>query len=154
MSEPTVGRRDLLAAVGTAGAAALAGCSSGAGASGNDEVSTPYGGWLAEANAFSGDVADRTGTDEVPVKVGDGERGLAYEPAAIRVSPGTTVLWEWTGSGSRHNVVAESGAFRSEYYATDKGRFTHTFDEPGVTRYYCTPHRNLGMKGVVEVVEG
>jgi plastocyanin len=32
--------------------------------------------------------------------------------------------------------------------------FEHTFEATGTHRYYCAPHKALGMKGVVEVVEG
>ncbi|WP_435064816.1 halocyanin domain-containing protein [Halobaculum sp. EA56] len=152
-----VGRRRLLAAAGAGLAAALAGCSGGGsgddGGSNGTGGSEPYDGYLSGAAGFDGSVADRTGREEVSVAVGAGD-GFAFDPAAVRVSPGTTVVWEWTGAGSRHNVVAEDGAFESEYYAAEGATFPHEFEDPGVTKYYCTPHRNLGMKGVIEVVEG
>ncbi|MFC7069011.1 halocyanin domain-containing protein [Halobaculum lipolyticum] len=141
-------RRRLLAAVGAAGAAALAGCSGAA-----ESESGPYDGYLANASGFDGEVADRTGSDEVTIAVGAGD-GFAYDPAAVRVSPGTTVVWEWTGMGSRHNVAAEDGSFGSQYYASEGQTYSREFADPGVTKYYCDPHRNLGMVGVVEVVEG
>jgi hypothetical protein len=35
---------------------------------------------------------------------------------------------------------------------TDAGfTFEYTFEEEGVTTYYCQPHQSLGMKGVVVV---
>ncbi|MXR40994.1 halocyanin domain-containing protein [Halobaculum sp. WSA2] len=153
---PAATRRRLLAAVGAGATAALAGCSASGdgGGSGSDGDGTDrYDGWLADANGYDGEVADRTGADEVTVAVGAGD-GLAYDPAAVRVSPGTTVTWEWTGMGSRHNVVDDAGGFESSYYATEGETFSHEFAEPGVAKYYCTPHENLGMVGVVEVVDG
>ncbi|MFC7137307.1 halocyanin domain-containing protein [Halobaculum litoreum] len=141
-------RRRLLAAVGAGGVAALAGCSGG----GAETDSGPYNGYLADAAGFDGEAVDRTGNAEVTVAVGTGD-GFAFDPVAVRVSPGTTVVWEWTGMGSRHNVVAEDGGFESNYYASEGQTFSHEFREPGVTKYYCTPHRNLGMVGVVEVAE-
>ncbi|WP_435125118.1 halocyanin domain-containing protein [Halobaculum sp. D14] len=141
------GRRRFLGALGAVGAAAVAGCLGGTG-SGD---SGPYGGWVADANGFDG-VVDRTGADEVTVKVGAGD-GFAFAPAAVKVSPGTTVVWEWTGRGNRHNVVEKGDGYRSDLHAEKGTTFTHTFESVGVSKYYCSPHRNLGMKGVVDVVE-
>ncbi|GAA0220828.1 hypothetical protein GCM10009000_039720 [Halobacterium noricense] len=164
MSDPTKGGRDrvrpaatrrrLLTAVAAGATAGLAGCTAG-GDDGEDGSggSERFDGYLSDAEGFDGSVADRTGDSEVTVAVGAGDRGYAFDPAAVRVSPGTTVVWEWTGAGSRHNVVDEDGAFESEYYATEGETFSREFTDPGVTKYYCSPHRNLGMKGVVEVVE-
>lgn len=166
---PAATRRRLLAALGTTAAATLSGCTGGGGTGsggsddsddggdtgggGNGDGTSQYDGWLADANGYGGEVADRTDTDEVTVSVGAGD-GLAYEPAAVRVSPGTTVTWEWSGMGSRHNVVDDAGGFESAYYAAEGETFSHEFAESGVAKYYCTPHENLGMVGVVEVVDG
>ncbi|SHH24366.1 halocyanin domain-containing protein [Halobaculum gomorrense] len=156
---PATTRRRLLAAVGATAAAGVAGCTGangdgdgGGGGAGGDAGTERYDGWLADASGYDGSVADRTGADEATVRVGAGD-GFAYDPAAVRVSPGTTVTWEWTGAGSRHNVVDEDGGFQSPYYAAQGATFSREFSEPGVTKYYCTPHRTLGMVGVVEVVE-
>ncbi|MFC7096439.1 halocyanin domain-containing protein [Halobaculum marinum] len=141
-------RRRLLATVGAGGAAALAGCSGG----GAQTESGPYDGYLADAAGFDGEVVDRTGADEVTVAVGAGD-GFGFDPAAVRVSPGTTIVWEWTGMGSRHNVAAEDGSFGSQYYASEGQTYSREFTDAGVVKYYCDPHRNLGMVGVVEVVD-
>lgn len=138
-------RRSALAA-GVGVVAGLAGCLES-----TDEG--PYGGYLATANNFES-VVDRTGKSEVTVKVGAGERALAFGPAAVRVSPGTTVVWEWTGKGGRHNVVAQDGAFESPLYVGVGRTFEQTFEETGVVKYLCEPHEEQGMLGVVEVVEG
>jgi len=152
---PATTRRQFLATAGAVGAAALAGCTAGGDDGGSDSggATERYGGWLADANGYDGEVADRTDADEVTVAVGAGD-GLAYDPAAVRVSPGTTVTWEWSGMGSRHNVVDDGGGFESSYYAAEGATFSREFAEPGVAKYYCTPHENLGMVGVVEVVDG
>ncbi|QLG27467.1 halocyanin domain-containing protein [Halorarum halophilum] len=155
MADPTdwtgAGRRRflrLLGGAGTAGTAALAGCASDEGDGGD-----PYEGWLSDASGFDGEPVDETGASEVTVDVGAGD-GFAYAPAAVRVSPGTTVVWEWTGKGSQHNVVAEDDSYESPYYRSVGRTFSNEFQDPGVSKYFCSPHRNLGMKGVVEVVEG
>lgn len=54
----------------------------------------------------------------------------------------------WAG----HNVVAEDGRFESKL----TGDAGHTFErtvERGLTKYYCLPHKEMGMKGAV-VVDG
>jgi len=158
---PAATRRRLLAALGTTAAATLSGCTGGGtsgsggdtGGGGTGDGAGRYDGWLADANGYDGEVADRTDDDEVTVAVGAGD-GLAYDPAAVRVSPGTTVTWEWSGMGSRHNVVDEDGEFESSYYAAEGATYSREFAESGVAKYYCTPHENLGMVGVVEVVDG
>ena len=137
-------RRAVLAAV-AGGIGATAGCLGGTGEDG------PYDGWLSNANNFE-EVVDRTGRDEVQVAVGAGS-GLSFDPVAVRISPGTTVRWEWTSFGGGHNVVEEDGVFESELLFEDGSTFSHTLDEPGVYRYVCTPHQTQGMLGVVEVVD-
>lgn len=152
-------RRAFLAAL-TGGVAGVAGCLGSGGAqsssgSNGDSTSTgEYDGWFEGVTNYDGTV-DRTGQDRVTVKVGTRANGGGYGfgPAAIEVTTGTTVVWEWTGAGGTHNVLAEDGSFQSQY-ATKKGyTFEHTFEETGTYTYYCKPHINMGMKGAVRVVE-
>jgi halocyanin-like protein len=110
--------------------------------------------YLSDTSNFDGSLADMTGQDSVTVEVGaSGNNGnFAYAPPAIAVDSGTTVTWEWTGQGSQHNVVAESGGdFESELTAESGFTFEQTFDSTGAVTYYCTPHEALGMKGAVVV---
>jgi len=138
-------RRSILAGVA---AVTTAGCLDG---SDEDIQSETYGDWFRRANNFEGTV-DRTDRSDVTVDVGAGS-GLAFGPAAVRISVGTTVRWEWTGRGGQHNVVEEDGVFESDLYFDEGETFSHTFDGPGVYRYVCTPHQTQGMLGAVEVVE-
>jgi halocyanin-like protein len=101
-------------------------------------------------------VADATGQDEVTITVGAQGNGgnFGFDPAAVQVDPGTTVVWEWNGEGGQHNVVAEEGGeFESELVAEAGFTFEQTLDSEGVVKYFCQPHRALGMKGVVVVGE-
>ncbi|MEZ3114961.1 halocyanin domain-containing protein [Halobaculum sp. MBLA0147] len=142
--EHTSTRRRLLAGAAGGLVLSLAGCL-------ESTDDGPYGGYLSNANAFDG-VTDRTGESEVRVTVGAGQ-GLAFDPAAVRISTGTTVVWEWTGRGGRHNVAAEDDSFASSYYVSEGETYERTFSEPGVVKYQCVPHSASGMIGVVEVVE-
>lgn len=142
--------------------AGLAGCSGGGddgggdgnGGDGGDGGNGPPAAveeWLSDANEYDGTVTDKTGSDSVTVEVGAGD-GLAFVPAAVRISTGTEVTWEWTGEGGRHNVVAESGGdFESELTQEEGFTFSQTFEESGVVTYYCNPHRGVGMKGALVV---
>ncbi|MFC7137914.1 halocyanin domain-containing protein [Halobaculum litoreum] len=108
--------------------------------------------WFSNTGNYDG-VVDETGSGSVTVTVGSEANGGAFGfgPAAVRVDPGTTVTWEWTGKGGSHNVVADGGAFESELVGESGHTFEHTFEEAGVYRYYCTPHKAMGMKGAVVV---
>jgi serine/threonine-protein kinase len=109
-----------------------------------------------EANNYDGTVEDMTGNDTVTVKVGVGENGFAYGPAAIRVDTGTTVEFDWTGNGGQHNVKPAEG---SDFSDLDSGEqvqmegveYTYTFEESGLATYYCTPHQSLGMLGAIDI---
>ncbi|RLM56632.1 halocyanin domain-containing protein [Halobellus sp. Atlit-31R] len=111
-----------------------------------------YGGWFDGVDNFDG-TYDYTGQSEVTVSVGSEANGgyYGFNAAAIRVDPGTTVVWKWTGKGNSHNVIAEDGTFESDLYAAAGETFEHTFESEGTYKYYCQPHRALGMLGAVVV---
>ena len=144
-------RRDFLK---TAGGTAAAAGAVAAGAGTAAAQSIDYGGWLDDVGNYDGTTVDATGQSEVTIGVGtEGNGGnFAFDPPAVQIDPGTTVIWEWTGEGGQHNVVAESGGdFESELTATAGFTFEHTFEEEGIVTYYCQPHRSLGMKAAVAV---
>ncbi len=106
--------------------------------------------WLSDAPNYDGSVADMTGSEDVTITVGAGD-GFSYDPPAVRVSPGTTVVWEWSGNGGSHDVSSEDGAFGSERQDAEGATFEHRFEESGFVPYKCTPHVSMGMKGAVIV---
>lgn len=151
-------RRRLLTLGGSAALAALAGCSAG-GANvtyTGTKVSVPSEAedYLSNVSNFHGEAVDKTDQSRVDVVVGERGNGsfYAFGPPAINVARGTTVAWKWSGKGGAHNVVAEDGTFNSgaAVISSDKV-FEHTFEESGLYRYFCTPHKANGMKGVVIV---
>jgi halocyanin-like protein len=141
-----VSRRSVVRAGLVAGAGLAGGATSVA-------AQSEYGGWLSDVGNYDGTTVDRTGQDEVTIRVGVEANGGAFGfgPPAVRVSPGTTVVWQWTGEGSQHNVVDEGGTFESELTDEAGHTFSHTFESEGTFKYYCAPHESLGMKGVVAV---
>ncbi|WP_336343360.1 plastocyanin/azurin family copper-binding protein [Halalkalicoccus ordinarius] len=44
-----------------------------------------------------------------------------------------------------------SGLYCNRQRAAHGHTFEHTFDSPGVYKYYCTPHVAMGMKGAIFV---
>ena len=132
---------------GLAGAAVTGALSVGAGS-----AAAAYGGWLDDVDNYDG-THDHRGEEEVRVDVGAGS-GLLFDPPAILIDEGTTVVWEWTGEGGGHNVAETNGAFESELTDAAGHTFEHTFadaEEGDVFEYVCTPHEAVGMKGVVAI---
>jgi halocyanin-like protein len=171
-------RRSMVLSTGTLALTALAGCSGGGGGGGGGGGSendggggqsdggtatetessdggggtASFDGWMENVGNYDG-VVDETGSDAVTVAVGAEGNGGAYafDPPAVRVSSGTTVVWEWTGQGAQHNVAADGGGFESDLSSEEGFTFEQTFSESGTYTYVCTPHQTLGMKGVVVV---
>ncbi|WP_435116493.1 halocyanin domain-containing protein [Halolamina sp. C58] len=147
--QPRPTRRGLLAAGGAAATGALLGATAPAAAQ------SSFDGWFDGVSNYDG-VVDRTGQSEVTVEVGvdNGGQPYGFGPAAVRVDPGTTVVWEWTGRGGSHNVVEQDGTFESDLSSEEGHTFSHTFESEGTFKYVCTPHQSLGMKGAVVVGSG
>lgn len=171
MSQRTLDRRTFVRTTAALGVTtALAGCGGSSGGDGSDgsdgsdgndgsnggsgsqeflSEEPDYGGFLDDANNYEQTV-DMTGSDSVTVEVGAGD-GLAFGPAAVAVSSGTTVTWEWTGEGGDHNVSGSDGNFDSETAGEEGHTFEHTFEESGTYTYVCTPHEAVGMLGAIHV---
>jgi halocyanin-like protein len=147
---PTPTRRQFLAAGTVAGAGAALGATAPAAAQSGE-----FGGWFDDVDNYDG-VVDRTGQDEVTVEVGvdNGGQPYGFGPAAVRIDPGATVVWEWTGKGGSHNVVADDDSYESELVSEEGHTFSQTFDSEGVSKYLCVPHEALGMKGAIVVGSG
>jgi halocyanin-like protein len=145
---PSTSRRGFFRA-GAAGTAVAAGVAAGSGT-----AAAQYDGWLEGVSNYDG-THDYRGQSEVTVEVGAGENGLRFGPAAILIDPGTTVVWEWTGAGGNHNVVASDQTFDSGSAVGEEGTtFEYTFEDASdgdTFKYLCEPHEAVGMKGAVAV---
>lgn len=122
------------------------------GGSGSSIDEPEYDGWFDGVDNYDSTV-DETDSETVTIEVGGGSNGLRFDPPAVAVSPGTTVVWEWTGEGGSHNVVAESGDFESDLTDEAGHTFEQSVDSPGVVKFFCSPHKTVGMKGAVAVLE-
>ena len=106
--------------------------------------------WLRGVANFD-EIHDHRGTDDVTIQVGaveDAPQPFVFEPAAIRIDIGTTVVWEWVDSID-HSVTEQDRAFDSG--VQNGGEFTHQFEAAGTYRYYCGPHFGHGHLGAVIV---
>jgi len=114
-----------------------------------------FGGFLDDVGNFDGSVTDARGQDQLSVAVGAQGNGgaFAFDPPAVHVDNGATVVWEWTGEGGGHNVVSEGEdpLDSGEPVATGGETYEYTFDTDGIFNYVCEPHESLGMKGSVVV---
>ena len=82
--------------------------------------------------------------------------GGGFQPATVVVAPGDTIIWESIGS---HTVTSgdpctADGLFNGEISAAGD---TFTWDVPldasGDIPYFCQPHCDMGMTGVIIVEE-
>ncbi len=136
------------------GLAGLAGCNGG------EEPNTDcselpqepnYGDWFDNVSNYEA-TCDLRDSDSVEIEVGakGNDAFWAFNPAAIAITTGTTVRWNWTGRGGPHNVVSQTGVLDSGGAVVDEGtEFEYRFESPGLHRYICEPHESLGMKGAV-----
>jgi halocyanin-like protein len=112
--------------------------------------------WLASVEGYDGTVPDRRERPRVTVTVGSavGPDVFDFAPPAVKISPGTTVTWVWSGDGGPHNVAFEERDVRLDSFEAEPGvHFEHTFETTGVYRYACEPHESLGQRGAIIVEE-
>jgi halocyanin-like protein len=150
-------RREFLTAAGGSAAATAAAAGTVAAQEGGGSVRPDFGGYL---DGVDGGYQDARGESEVTVTVGaEGNGGnLAFAPAGLWVDSGTTVVWEWNGLGGGHNVIGDGGPAAGDLdsgaaVAEEGTTYSYTFEEGGITTYYCQPHQSLGMLGAVAVGE-
>jgi len=83
-------------------------------------------------------------------KRADGEK-MAYSVDIARIDVGDTVTWLPAKKG--HNVEFRAGPDGVKLPRKSKmnKEFSMTFDTPGIYYYWCTPHKAMGMIGLVVV---
>lgn len=93
------------------------------------------------------DTEDHGSGDEHVVEVIDS----AFEPTALEVPVGATVIWDWADTTLPHNVVADDGTFDSgEATADPDTEYMFTFEEAGEYSYLCEIH-GTAMAGTITV---
>lgn len=107
------------------------------------------GGLATSGSALAADLAVQTQVTAV-----DMTDNFRFSPQTVTVQAGDTVVWLNT-SRSTHTVTssqtpAGAAAFDSGSLQPNT-QFSQTFTVPGEYRYYCAPHREMGMVGTVIV---
>lgn len=118
-----------------------------------------------------------TGRSSPPADSYDvGMTAIDFEPRELTVTPGTEVVWRNTNSRT-HTVTAYEGTLPegAAYFASggfdgqeeavnaynnaldggivSRATFSHTFERPGSYGFFCIPHREADMAGIIEVRE-
>lgn len=98
---------------------------------------------------FTVGVANAT-TIEMLNKDADGNK-MVYSEEIAHVAVGDTVTWVPTSKG--HNVEMIAGPDGADLPKKSKNskEVSMTFEVPGIYYYWCTPHKGMGMIGLVVV---
>lgn len=100
--------------------------------------------------------SDRSDEPIAPIDTGDDVTevtitNFAFAAPTITIPRGETVRWRNT-TGSFHTVTPDGHQVFVERQTNAQGQtFETRFDTPGRYRYYCAPHRALGMTGEIVV---
>ena len=79
-----------------------------------------------------------------------GKNIMAYSKRVINVNSGDNVFWKATDKG--HNVEFVTIPNGAKGFKSKLGKdANYTFTTPGVYLYQCTPHKMMGMIGIVIV---
>lgn len=89
-------------------------------------------------------------TLEMLNKRDDGAR-MVYSEDIAKVNVGDTVTWLPTSKGHNVEIVAAPEGFDIPKKSKNNKEVSITFDVPGIYYYWCTPHKGMGMIGLVIV---
>ena len=98
---------------------------------------------LMSAPAFAADM-----TIEMLNKDAHGNK-MVYSEEIARVDVGDTITWVPTTKG--HNVEMIASPNDLKLKSKNGKEVQVTFDVPGIYYYWCTPHKGMGMIGLVVV---
>ena len=81
-------------------------------------------------------------------KAADGNK-MIYSQELVKIDVGDTVTWLPSSKG--HNVEMISSPNKMKFKSKNGKEAKITFDTPGIYYYLCTPHKGMGMIGLVVV---
>ena len=87
-------------------------------------------------------------TIEMLNKDGDGKKNV-YSEEVARVDVGDTITWVPTSKG--HNIEMVASPNNMKLRSKNNKEVKITFEKPGIYYYWCTPHKGMGMIGLVVV---
>ena len=87
-------------------------------------------------------------TVEMLNKDANGNR-MIYSQEILEIAAGSTVKWVPTDKG--HNVEIVASPNDMKFKSKNGKEASVTFETPGIYYYWCTPHKGMGMIGLVVV---
>ena len=81
-------------------------------------------------------------------KDAEGNRQV-YSEEVARIDIGDTITWVPTNKG--HNIEMVASPNNMKLRSKNNKEVQITFEEPGIYYYWCTPHKGMGMIGLVVV---
>ena len=89
-------------------------------------------------------------TIEMLNKDADGNK-MVFSEEIVRIGVGDTVTWLPTDKG--HNVEMVSSPNDMKFRSKNNKEVSLTFEQTGIYYYWCTPHKGMGMIGLILVGE-
>ncbi|ADE40674.1 plastocyanin/azurin family copper-binding protein [Candidatus Puniceispirillum marinum] len=89
-------------------------------------------------------------TIEMLNKDADGNK-MVYSQEIAMIDSGDTVTWVPSSKGHNVEIIASPNGMK--FKSKNSKEAAITFDAPGIYYYWCTPHKGMGMIGLV-VVDG
>ena len=80
-----------------------------------------------------------------------GGNKMVFSEEIVRIGIGDTVTWVPTNKG--HNVEMVSSPNNMKFKSKNNKETSLTFEQAGIYYYWCTPHKGMGMIGLVLVGE-
>jgi len=76
---------------------------------------------------------------------------MVYSQDVVHVDVGSTVTWLPTDKGHNVEFIAAPDGFDIPKKSKLGKEYSMTFEVPGIYLYQCTPHKGMGMIGLVVV---
>jgi len=81
----------------------------------------------------------------------DQGRKMVYSQELVHIDTGDTVTWMPTSKGHNVEIVAAPEGFDIPKKSKNGKEVSIEFTTPGIYYYWCTPHKGMGMIGLVVV---
>jgi len=101
--------------------------------------------FFASIPAYAGDV-----TLNMLNKRADGQK-MVYSQDIVKVNVGDTVTWLPKSKGHNVHFIAVPDGIKKVKKSKLNKKYSYTFQAPGIYLYQCTPHKAMGMIGLIVV---
>ena len=89
-------------------------------------------------------------TVEMLNKDADGNK-MVYSQELVEIAVGESITWVPTAKGHNVEIIAAPEGFDIPKKSKNSKEVTIEFTTPGIYYYWCTPHKGMGMIGLVVV---